>query len=170
NSFGAKVPGSLMVYPFPMRAVLLLLIAFLALPAAAERHFYDYVGVVPRIDSSRFDQYMGWIQDESDIDIRIVFLPGLNGRPIEQVATEKMAEMKIGRGTGQERGLLLLFDTRGKRLKVEVGYGLEGHFPDAFVSYLVHDHANALFESGNVTFGLRTLLALLQHRIREAVL
>jgi hypothetical protein len=51
-----------------------------------------------------------------------------------------------------------------------VGYGLEGHFPDAFVSYLVRDHARAFFESGNVTFGLRTLLALLQHRIREAVL
>ena len=159
-----------MVYPLNVKTLLATALLLLALPALAERHVYDQVGVIPRIDVQKFEQYMGWIQQESDIDIRLVFIPGTGGRPIEQVATETMAQMKIGRGTGQERGLLLLFDTKDRKLKVEVGYGLEGHFPDAFVSYLVHEHAKGFFESGNVSFGLRTLLALLQHRIREAVL
>lgn len=142
-----------------------------SLPAApAARHVYDRAGVLPRGDIPRFEQYMGWIQRESDVDVRFVFVPGLGGRSIEQAATDTMTEMKIGGRTGQERGLLLLFDTAGRRLKVEVGYGLEGHFPDAFVSYLVRDHAKGFFESGDLSLGLRTLLRLLQHRIREAVL
>jgi ketosteroid isomerase-like protein len=101
----------------------------LALPAAAERHVYDTVGVLPRIDVPRFEQYMQWIQEESDVDIRLVFVPGLGGRSIEQVATEKMAEMKIGRGTGQERGLLLLFDTRGGSSRSRWATGSRAIFP-----------------------------------------
>ncbi|MEO5677537.1 MAG: TPM domain-containing protein [Usitatibacter sp.] len=142
-----------------------------ALPAApADRHVYDRAGVLPRGDIPRFEQYMRWIQRESDVDVRFVFVPGLGGRSIEQAAVDTVAEMKIGGKTGQQRGLLLLFDTQGGRLKVEVGYGLEGHFPDGFVSYLVRDHAKAFFESGDLSVGLRLLLRLLQHRIREAVL
>ncbi|HEY4998272.1 MAG TPA: TPM domain-containing protein, partial [Usitatibacter sp.] len=142
-----------------------------ALPASpADRHVYDRAGALPPGDIAHFERYMEWIQRESDVDVRFVFVPGLAGRSIEQAAVETMDAMKIGGNTGRQRGLLLLFDTEGRRLKVEVGYGLEGYFPDAFVSYLVRDHARAFFESGDLSLGLRLLLRLLQHRIREAVL
>jgi hypothetical protein len=59
---------------------------------------------------------------------------------------------------------------QSQRLKVEVGYGLEGYFPDAFVSYLIHDHAQIFFASKDLSTGLRLMLRLLQHRIREAVI
>ncbi|MGZ5089343.1 MAG: TPM domain-containing protein [Usitatibacter sp.] len=153
-----------------MRLLLATLLLAAALPAGAERHVYDRAGVLPAGDIPHFEQYMGFIQRESDVDVRFVFVPGLGARSIEEAATETMAEMKIGGRTGQQRGLLLLFDTAGRRLKVEVGYGLEGYFPDAFVSYLVREHAKGFFESGDLSLGLRTLLTLLQHRIREAVL
>ena len=153
-----------------MRLILATLLLAAALPAAAERHVYDRAGVLPAGDIPRFEQYMGFIQRESDVDVRFVFVPGVGARSIEEAATETMDEMKIGGRSGQQRGLLLLFDTAGRRLKVEVDYGLEGYFPDAFVSYLVHEHAKEFFQSGDLSLGLRTLLTLLQHRIREAVL
>ena len=43
-------------------------------------------------------------------------------------------------------------------------------FPDAFVNYLVDHHARLFFASGNLSVGLRLMLRLVQHRIREAVL
>jgi hypothetical protein len=39
-----------------------------------------------------------------------------------------------------------------------------------FVNYLVNQHARVFFDSGDLSLGLRLLLRLLQHRIREAVL
>src|SRR4051812_121146 len=114
SPYPLNAPRGAMVYPSPVKSLLALLFLTFAFPAAAERHVYDKVGVIPRIDVARFEEYMELIQRESDIDIRFVFLPGLGGRPIEQVATETMGAMKIGRGTGQERGLLLLFDTRAR--------------------------------------------------------
>jgi hypothetical protein len=81
-----------------------------------------------------------------------------------------MAQLQIGQQTGQQRGLLLLYDMQGQRLKIEVGYGLEAWFPDVFVNYLVQEHAKTFFASGNPSLGLRLMLRLLQNRMREAVI
>jgi hypothetical protein len=137
---------------------------------SACRHVYDMAGVLPAEDVPRFEDYMGGILRESDVDVRFAFVSGTGERSIEQLAVDMVSEMRIGGKTREERGVLLLYDMRGHRLKVEVGYGLEAYFPDAFVSYLVQDHARMFFESGNITLGLRLLLRLLQHRIREAVI
>jgi uncharacterized protein len=134
------------------------------------RHVFDMAGVLPPSDVPRFEQYMDWIQRESDVDVRFAFVRDTGSRTIEELAVDMVDEMRIGGKTREERGVLLLYDVGAQRLKVEVGYGLEGYFPDAFVSYLVHDHARMFFESGNISFGLRLMLRLLQHRIREAVL
>lgn len=107
---------------------------------------------------------------ESGVDVRFVFLPNTGGKTIETLAVDLMDELQIGGRTGQERGVLLLYDMQGQQLKVEVGYGLEGWFPDAFVNYLVDDHARMFFSSGDVSLGLRLLLRMLQNRIREAVI
>jgi uncharacterized protein len=89
---------------------------------------------------------------------------------IEEFAVEKVDELGIGRKNREERGVLLLYDFQEKKLRIEVGYGLEAYFPDVFVSYLVHDHTREFFSTGNITTGLRLLIRMLHHRIREQVL
>lgn len=126
--------------------------------------------MIPPQDLPRFEDYMGWIMRESGVDVRFVFLPNTGGKEIDMLAADLMDELQIGGRTGQERGVLLLYDMQGQHLKVEVGYGLEGWFPDAFVNYLVEDHARMFFSSGDISLGLRLMLRLLQHRIREAVI
>jgi hypothetical protein len=138
--------------------------------AVVRSHVLDRAGVIPAQDLPRFEQYMGWILRESGVDVRFVFLPDTGGSTIEILATDLMDQLQIGGRVGQERGVLLLYDMQGQRLKVEVGYGLEAWFPDAFVNYLVEDHARMFFSSGDISLGLRLMLRLLQHRIREAVM
>lgn len=138
--------------------------------AASAHHVYDEAHVLPLQDVPRFEQYMNWIARESDVDLRLVFVAGTHGRTIEQLATEKFDELRIGGRTRDARGVLLLYDMQGQQLRIEVGYGLEAWFPDAFVSYLIHDHARMFFASQDLSTGLRLMLRLLQHRIREAVL
>jgi hypothetical protein len=135
-----------------------------------KNHVIDKAGVIPPQDVPRFEQYMNWIMHESGVYVRFVFVPDTAGQSIEATAVEMMDKLQIGGRTGQERGVLLLYDMQGKRLKVEVGYGLEGWLPDAFVNYLVQNHARMFFSSGDISLGLRHMLRLLQHRIREAVM
>ena len=134
------------------------------------RHVYDKAGVLPPDDVPRFEEYMDEILIESDVDVRFAFVRDTDNRPIEQLAVDMVEEIRAGGNTRGERGVLLLYDMHGQRLKVEVGYGLEAYFPDAFINYLVQDHAQMFFKAGSLTLGLRLMLRLLHHRIREATL
>ncbi|WP_348944435.1 TPM domain-containing protein [Chitinibacter sp. FCG-7] len=133
-------------------------------------HIIDQANFIPSGDIPRFEQYMGWILRESGIDVRMVFLPSTGNKPIETQAVDLMSQLQIGKQTGQQRGILLLYDVQNQRLKIEVGYGLEAVFPDVFVNYLVQKHTKTFFASGDASLGLRLMLRLLQHRIREAVI
>ncbi len=136
----------------------------------AIRHIIDQAGVLSPYDAAKFEQYTSWIFTESDVDIRFVFVRGTGERTIEEEAVARMDELGIGGRSRQERGVLLLYDVASGRLRIEVGYGLETYFPDAFLAYLTHDHTRDFFASGDITTGLRLLIRMLHHRIREQVL
>jgi len=118
----------------------------------------------------KFEEYLNWIFNESDIDIRFVFIRNSENRSIEDIAIEKVQELNIGGRSREERGVLLLYDINAKRLRVEVGYGLESYFPDAFISYLVYAHTREFFSTGDLSLGLMLLIRMLHQRIREEVL
>jgi len=133
-------------------------------------HVIDEAGVLPQHDIAKFEQYLEWVFAESDVDIRFLFVPAITEKTIEELAVAKVEELRVG-GLGREsRGVLLLYDVQEKRLRIEVGYGLEGYFTDAFLSYLTHEHTQAFFASGDLTTGLRLLIRMLHHNIRAAVM
>ena len=65
-----------------------------------DRHVQDFAGVLPPTDLPRFEEYMRWIVRESDVDIRMVFVRGADGKAIEQTAVDRFDALRIGAGTG----------------------------------------------------------------------
>jgi hypothetical protein len=134
------------------------------------RRIYDEAGFIPKYDARRFEEHLGWIFHESDIDMRFVFVKDPGKKTIEELAVQKVQELGIGGKSREERGVLLIYDLKNKELRVEVGYGLEEYFPDGFVGYLVHYHTRDFFSADDVTVGLRLLIRMLHQRIREQTL
>ncbi|MGD9788476.1 MAG: TPM domain-containing protein [Sulfuricellaceae bacterium] len=137
---------------------------------APERHVYDEAGLLSEQDRGKFEEYLAWVRKESDVDLRFVFLKDAGGQSLEQLAAERLTRLGVGGRGGNARGALLLYDPASRRLRIEVGYGLEGVLPDSFVAYLMRDHASAYFAHGDLSLGLRLLVRLIHQRIREAVL
>lgn len=133
-------------------------------------HVFDKAGIISASDVPRFENHLDLIEKESDFDIKFLFLKTIRPSTIEEVAVEKMSEYRIGGNGREERGVLFLYVMDEKKLRIEVGYGLEAYFPDAFVGYLISNQADAFFNASNPSLGLRLLIRILQHRIREAVL
>jgi uncharacterized protein len=134
------------------------------------KHVRDPAGALPPYDIVKFEHYMSHIEQESGVDLRFVFVNGTGEQTLEELAAGIVQDERIGGRTGDDRGLLLLYDVPARRLKIEVGYGLEGIFPDAFINYLVNSHARPFLEAQDHSVGLRLLLRLLQARIRDEVL
>ena len=130
-------------------------------------HMDDRIGLIPEADELEFNRYLDRVQTESGIDIRIVLAPDSRGSTPEQFALATMRDLGIGRETGA-RGLLILYDTLARAMRVEVGPMLEGILTDAFVGYLMREHLDAFFNSGRPELGLRTTLFMIHWRVRMA--
>lgn len=132
------------------------------------QHVHDETGLMT--DMPGWEALLGAIFDESGIDLRFFFVNDLAGETLEAAALQRMQALKIGGQTASERGALFLYDTAGQRLRIEVGYGLEEYFPDAFLHYLMTDHVRAVFAGGDPSVGLAWTLEMLHHRIRSEIL
>jgi uncharacterized protein len=160
----------------PLRRVVLLLflgfdvLLFLVLWPALRgptRRVDDRVGLIPAPDERQYNQYLDWVENESGIDIRIVLAPDTRGMAPEQFALEAMRELGVGRKTGG-RGLVIVYDSSARTMRIEVGRRLEGILPDAFVGYLMREHVDPVFGAGRPEVGLRTTLFMIHWRIRMA--
>lgn len=66
---------------------------FVSGSSAKKQRIYDYAGVLPKHDVVKFEQYLYWLFNESDVDIRFVFIKDTGQRTIEDIAVEKVQEL-----------------------------------------------------------------------------
>jgi hypothetical protein len=132
-----------------------------------KRHIYDRAGVIGWKEEFGNNQWLTAMQTESGVDIRIVVVPDSRGSTPEQFAVATMRELGIGRENGA-RGLLILYDTTARTVRIEVGPRLEGFLTDAFVGHMLRRHVDAFFNTGQTELGLRTILHMINWRIRQA--
>lgn len=93
--------------------------------------FYVYDGA--SVLSAETEQYIfdhsRALDSKTGAQIVVVTIPSLEGRPLEEYATDLFRQWGIG-DAEKNNGLLLLCAVEDRQFRVEVGYGLEGDLPD----------------------------------------
>jgi TLP18.3/Psb32/MOLO-1 phosphatase superfamily protein len=117
----------------------------------------------------RFEEFLQLIDDESGVDVRFLLVPDVKGETLEEYSVRQARALGLGRDAGR-RGLLFVYDTTAKRLRLEVGAQLEGVVTDAFAGYLMREHVRSFFGAGNLGLGMLSTLLMVQQRLREGVL
>jgi uncharacterized protein len=84
--------------------------------------------------NSRLKSY----EDSTSNQIVALMISSLEGYPIEMFSYEIAAENKIG-SKKNDNGVLLLIAKDDRKLRIEVGYGLEGVLPDALTSSIIRN-------------------------------
>jgi len=79
--------------------------------------------------------------------VQILTLPSLGGMPIAQMAFEVAEKWTLGTEK-QDNGVLLLVALEEKRIRIEVGEGLEGSLPDGSAWKIIEDSMTPLFRAG----------------------
>lgn len=100
-----------------------------------------------------------------DLDIHFQ-LTVLNESPgdLDRAAVELFERLRLGETTGGARGVLLLVDPRGGQVRLEIGYDLEGIFPDGFVGYIEREQLTPFFAADRVADGIEATVELLVGR------
>ena len=102
-----------------------------------------------------------------DIHFKAVFLVGRGG-DIDRTAVELFDRYRLGMQTRAARGVLLVVDPVGQQVRLEIGYDLEGLFPDGFVGRVEEEQMAPFFAAGRIGAGVAAMVGLLVARALEA--
>ncbi|HPQ82022.1 MAG TPA: TPM domain-containing protein, partial [bacterium] len=126
-----------------MTRKLLIILALFILPAAAHASIprpagfvNDLAGVVEPQTKANLERFLDSFEKQTGVEVAVATLPSLDSRPVEDVAVELFKSWGIGK-KGKDNGILFLVAPNEKRMRIEVGYGLEGAINDALAGRIL---------------------------------
>ena len=120
----------------------------------------DLTGTLSADERGRLESRLAAFEREKGAQIAILLLPTVKPEAIEQYSMRVVEAWKLGR-KGVDDGVLLLVAKQDKRLRIEVGYGLEGAVNDATAKRIVSETITPRFKQGDFYGGINAGLDVL---------
>ena len=98
----------------------------------------DFANVLSPEQQQILEQRLDDLDKSSSNQIAIVTVPDLQGDDESDFANKLFRAWGIG-GTKHNNGVLILVGLKEKRVKIEVGYGLEGAIPDITAKHIIEE-------------------------------
>jgi len=106
-------------------------------------------------------------EDKTSNQIAVLTLPTLDGESVEGYATRVFEAWKLGQ-KGKDNGVLVVVVPNDHKMRIEVGYGLEGTLPDVAASRIIRNVMTPAFKAGDydkgVSEGVAAIVAQLEGR------
>ncbi|MBI2386014.1 MAG: TPM domain-containing protein [Elusimicrobia bacterium] len=141
-----------------MSRALLLLLA-LAAPAAALEVPYlsgrvnDRAGLLSASASQAVEAKLKDFEARTGHQVAVLTLNSLEGEPLEDFSLKVSRTWALGR-KGQNDGVLFLISKSDRKLRIEVGHGLEGNIPDALAGRIIQNEVVPRFRAGDFEGGV----------------
>lgn len=109
----------------------------------------DFADVLSPVEEQ---QLIGWgrqIEDRANgAQVAVLTVPSMGGRDIEGYANEAFRKYKLG-SAQEDNGVLIVLAMEERKVRIEVGYGLEGILPDGKVGRILDTYAIPSLKAGN---------------------
>jgi uncharacterized protein len=130
----------------------------------------DMPGALRPDTVARLNETIGAFEQATGVEVALVVVRSLDGASIEESAARLFAMWGIGK-KDRDNGMLFLWSTGDRRVRVEVGYGLEGVLPDGKVGEILDAYVIPRFKAGDfdngVVAGIDALLAAARNEAVE---
>jgi uncharacterized protein len=114
----------------------------------------DLTGTLSAQQSGELEARIAAHESRRGSQIAVLLLPTTKPEEIEQFSIRVAEAWKIGR-KGVDDGLILIVAKDDRRLRIEVGYGLEGAIPDSIARRVIDERITPRFKEGNFYGGIR---------------
>ncbi len=114
----------------------------------------DLTGTLQPGQQAALEQTLQAFENRKGSQIAVLIVPTTQPETIEQYAIRVADAWKLGR-KGVDDGVLLLIARNDRKLRVEVGYGLEGAIPDAVAKRIVSEIITPHFKQDDYSGGIR---------------
>lgn len=128
-------------------------IAVAAEPPALTGRVVDQANVIDAQEEVQLDQMLSAFEAKSTDQVVVATIASLDGEAIEPYANRLFREWKLGQA-GENNGVLLIVAPNDRKVRIEVGYGLEGTLTDLQSSLIIQNVLIPAFRSGNFGQGI----------------
>lgn len=163
--------------PRGWRRVLLLAVALLlplvlhaaeAIPRLTQ-HVTDLTGTLTTTQVGQLDAQLRALEKTKGAQVIVLMVPTTGDQDIESYTLAVAEANQVGR-KGIDDGLLLLVAKDDRRVRYEVGYGLEGAIPDAATARITREYLAPKFRNNDYFGGISDALGALTGLIRGEAL
>ena len=123
-----------------------------AVPKLAAR-VTDLTGTLDAGQRAGLETRLAALEEKKGSQVAVLLVPTTKPETIEQYSIRVVDQWKLGR-KGIDDGALLLVAKDDRRLRIEVGRGLEGVVPDAVANRIVAEHITPRFKEGDFYGGI----------------
>jgi len=131
--------------------------------------FNNYVNDLADMLSSptkeSLNQTLAAFEKQTGNQLAVLTIPSLDGRNLEAFANAVFNEWKIGQ-TNYNNGVLLLISKSDRKLRIEVGYGLESELTDGEAGRIIRNIITPEFRKGDYDAGIIRGIKSIQEEIQ----
>jgi uncharacterized protein len=129
---------------------------------ALRGHVNDYANLLPADAAQQLDARLIAFEAKTAHQFALLTVPTLDGTPIEEFAIKVAEAWKLGDKRSDD-GLILVIAAQDHKMRIEVGYGLEGVIPDAIAARVTREVMRPAFQRNDYPYGIQAAFdALIQ--------
>lgn len=113
----------------------------------------DYAAMLSPATVSQLENSLALFEQQQSTQLAVLTVASLAGDSLEDFSLRVAETWKIGR-QGLDNGALLLIARDDRKLRIEVGYGLEGRLTDLVAGRIIRDVITPQFRSGRFDQGV----------------
>lgn len=135
------------------------------IPAEPQGYVHDAAGILPSDVGSLLDTELRDFDKKTSTQVVVAVFKSLEGESLEDLSLRLVEHWKIGR-KGRDNGVLFLVFLDDRKMRIEVGYGLEGVLTDHLSQQIIRGVVTPQFKAGKIAEGLvagaRAIMAVTQ--------
>ena len=124
----------------------------------------DYANVISAPDERQLVSMIAELRQKTGAEIAVVTIPSLEGGDIDDFTVRLFNKWGVGQ-KGKDNGLMFLAAMKDRKMRIEVGYGLEGSIPDAEAGRIRREVITPYFKAGQPGKGIVAGVAALSREI-----
>jgi uncharacterized protein len=156
-----------------MKRITLLIITLLILATSAfsldvpalRGHVNDYAGMLSPATVQGLEQKLTDFERSDSTQIVVLTVPTLGGDNLEDYSIRVAEAWRIGQ-KGIDNGIILLIAQKERKVRIEVGRGLEGKLTDLVSGRIIRNQITPRFKSGDMDDGVTAGVAALMEVVR----
>ena len=114
----------------------------------------DYASLLSSGDARQLEARLEAFEAKTGHQYALLTVPNLGGAPIEEFGIKVAEAWRLG-DAKRDDGLVLIIARDDRKMRIEVGYGLEGEVPDAISSRVIREVLRPAFQRGQFSYGIQ---------------